>query len=174
MGLCEKCECNGHATECDKEYGSCINCQHNTEGDQCERCNPGFEGDAIRGTCQSKQEPARPTCQCFNHSPRGCDSFERCLVIIFVVFIKYFFFFSYASIIRKDIIVRVVKRAFTEMRLEPLHTIVLLVHARKIFFKWYIKKFKCFRGTSDCFLDNGGQVQCRNCPAGFSGRLCDE
>ncbi|KAI1726706.1 immunoglobulin domain-containing protein [Ditylenchus destructor] len=57
LGLCEKCECNSHASECDKEYGTCVNCQHNTEGDQCERCKPGFEGDARRGTpydCQQQ------------------------------------------------------------------------------------------------------------------------
>ncbi|RCN43074.1 laminin B [Ancylostoma caninum] len=37
LGLCERCECHGHATQCDKEYGFCVDCQHNTEGDQCER-----------------------------------------------------------------------------------------------------------------------------------------
>ncbi|VDK86944.1 unnamed protein product [Onchocerca ochengi] len=29
-------------------------------------------------------------------------------------------------------------------------------------------------GASDCFLDAYGQVQCRNCPAGLTGRLCEE
>lgn len=132
MGLCEKCECNGHATECEKEYGTCLNCQHNTEGDQCERCKPGFEGDAVRGTCQPKQEIARPNCQCYNHSPRGCDSFGRCLVQIFK-FLKIFFFLSYASIIRKVIIVKHVKEAFMGMRRVVLHTIVHHAPARKQF-----------------------------------------
>jgi len=25
-------------------------CEHNTEGEQCERCKPGFIGDATKGT----------------------------------------------------------------------------------------------------------------------------
>lgn len=81
LGLCQKCECNGHASQCDAQYGTCLNCQHNTEGDHCERCAPGFAGDARRGTpydCEAEQ--TKPTCQCYNHSPRGCDSFGRCLV----------------------------------------------------------------------------------------------
>uniref|UniRef100_A0A0K0DMB0 Basement membrane proteoglycan n=1 Tax=Angiostrongylus cantonensis TaxID=6313 RepID=A0A0K0DMB0_ANGCA len=81
LGLCERCECHGHATQCDKEYGFCIDCQHNTEGDHCERCKPGFIGDARRGTPYDCQPAAtRPPCQCYNHSPRGCDSFSRCLL----------------------------------------------------------------------------------------------
>uniref|UniRef100_A0A0K0DR92 Ig-like domain-containing protein n=1 Tax=Angiostrongylus cantonensis TaxID=6313 RepID=A0A0K0DR92_ANGCA len=31
-----------------------------------------------------------------------------------------------------------------------------------------------FRGAADCYLDSQGQVACRNCPAGLSGRLCDK
>jgi hypothetical protein len=29
--LCQRCDCNGHSTQCDSAYGACINCQHNTE-----------------------------------------------------------------------------------------------------------------------------------------------
>ncbi|VDM50635.1 unnamed protein product [Toxocara canis] len=81
LGLCERCECHGHATQCDKEHGFCVDCQHNTEADQCERCKPGFTGDARRGTPRDCQPAAtRPPCNCNNHSPRGCDSFGRCLM----------------------------------------------------------------------------------------------
>ncbi|KAI1728541.1 immunoglobulin domain-containing protein [Ditylenchus destructor] len=146
LGLCEKCECNGHASECDKEYGTCVNCQHNTEGDQCERCKPGFEGDARRGTpydCQ-QQIAAKPPCQCYNHSPRGCDSFGRCLLC--------------------------------EHNTEGFHCET----CKKGFYGDATRgtPYDCTPcpcpGASDCFLDSSGQVQCRNCPAGFSGRLCDE
>uniref|UniRef100_A0A183CLT8 Basement membrane proteoglycan n=1 Tax=Globodera pallida TaxID=36090 RepID=A0A183CLT8_GLOPA len=85
LGTCEKCECYNHASECDAEYGACIECQHNTEGDRCERCKPGFVGDASRGTpydCRPAPEAAvtRPRCECHNHSPRGCDSYGRCIL----------------------------------------------------------------------------------------------
>ncbi|XP_023576160.1 laminin subunit alpha-3 [Octodon degus] len=57
---CEACNCNGHATDCyydpDVEFhrqstnlqgiraggGVCINCQHNTSGVNCEKCEKGF------------------------------------------------------------------------------------------------------------------------------------
>jgi hypothetical protein len=58
-GLCKKCECNGNIDiydrrSCDAESGKCNNCQHNTAGDQCEVCAPGFYGDASKHDCQRK------------------------------------------------------------------------------------------------------------------------
>uniref|UniRef100_F1KPK5 Basement membrane proteoglycan n=1 Tax=Ascaris suum TaxID=6253 RepID=F1KPK5_ASCSU len=145
LGLCERCECHGHATQCDKEHGFCVDCQHNTEGDQCERCKPGFVGDARRGTPHDCQPAAtRPPCNCNNHSPRGCDSFGRCLMC--------------------------------EHNTEGYHC----EQCKKGFYGDATRgtPFDCTPcpcpATSDCFLDAYGQVQCRNCPAGFSGRLCDE
>ncbi|VDM94872.1 unnamed protein product [Thelazia callipaeda] len=145
LGLCERCECHGHASKCDKEHGFCIDCQHNTEGDQCERCKPGFSGDAHRGTPHDCQPiTTRPACMCNNHSPRGCDSFGRCLLC--------------------------------EHNTEGYHC----EQCKRGYYGDATRgtPYDCTPcpcpGASDCFLDNYGQVQCRNCPAGLTGRLCDE
>ncbi|XP_031463809.1 basement membrane-specific heparan sulfate proteoglycan core protein isoform X8 [Phasianus colchicus] len=50
LGTCSGCSCHGHSSTCDQVYGHCLNCQHNTEGPQCEKCKPGFFGDATQGT----------------------------------------------------------------------------------------------------------------------------
>ncbi|NXR73991.1 LAMB3 protein, partial [Pycnonotus jocosus] len=50
---CQRCDCNGHSSSChfDPELfrasggasgGVCDNCQHNTEGTNCERCQTGY------------------------------------------------------------------------------------------------------------------------------------
>uniref|UniRef100_A0A8C1LIA3 Laminin, alpha 4 n=1 Tax=Cyprinus carpio TaxID=7962 RepID=A0A8C1LIA3_CYPCA len=50
---CKKCDCNGNSdpnlifNECNNVTGQCLNCWGNTSGDNCERCAPGFYGDAI-------------------------------------------------------------------------------------------------------------------------------
>uniref|UniRef100_A0A8C1DQC6 Laminin, alpha 4 n=1 Tax=Cyprinus carpio carpio TaxID=630221 RepID=A0A8C1DQC6_CYPCA len=62
---CKKCDCNGNSdpnlifNECNNVTGQCLNCWGNTSGDNCERCAPGFYGDAIsakdcRGRCQQQ------------------------------------------------------------------------------------------------------------------------
>ncbi|XP_052760298.1 basement membrane-specific heparan sulfate proteoglycan core protein-like isoform X2 [Mya arenaria] len=50
LGRCVRCNCNKHATSCDPESGRCLDCQHNTEGDRCDRCMAGFYGVATAGT----------------------------------------------------------------------------------------------------------------------------
>ncbi|KAK4830393.1 hypothetical protein QYF61_010904 [Mycteria americana] len=53
---CQSCKCNGHADTChfdmdawlasgNRSGGVCDNCQHNTEGQHCQRCKPGFYRD---------------------------------------------------------------------------------------------------------------------------------
>lgn len=58
---CKKCDCNGNSdpnlifNECNNVTGQCLNCWANTAGDNCERCAPGFYGDAISAKdCQGK------------------------------------------------------------------------------------------------------------------------
>ncbi|XP_019367559.1 PREDICTED: basement membrane-specific heparan sulfate proteoglycan core protein, partial [Gavialis gangeticus] len=50
LGTCSGCNCHGHSSSCDQVFGYCLSCQHNTEGPQCNKCKPGFFGDATRGT----------------------------------------------------------------------------------------------------------------------------
>ncbi|XP_032654514.1 netrin-4 isoform X2 [Chelonoidis abingdonii] len=56
---CRSCKCNGHADMChfdmdawlasgNRSGGVCDNCQHNTEGQHCQRCKPGFYRDLRR------------------------------------------------------------------------------------------------------------------------------
>uniref|UniRef100_A0A8C9MVQ0 Netrin-4 n=1 Tax=Serinus canaria TaxID=9135 RepID=A0A8C9MVQ0_SERCA len=53
---CQSCKCNGHADTChfdmaawlasgNRSGGVCDNCQHNTEGQHCQRCKLGFYRD---------------------------------------------------------------------------------------------------------------------------------
>lgn len=64
------CKCNGHADACHFDIkvweasgnhsgGVCNDCQHNTEGQHCQRCKPGFYRDLRRpfsapDACKSK------------------------------------------------------------------------------------------------------------------------
>lgn len=47
-GLCVRCQCNGHANECIilNKQQKCVDCLHNTMGEHCDKCRPGFYGDA--------------------------------------------------------------------------------------------------------------------------------
>ena len=82
IGQCVGCNCHGHSNECDPRTGLCVSCQHNTEGDRCDRCKPGFVGDATRGTpndcrpCPCPAVDGRPS-ECYIESDgeiscRGC------------------------------------------------------------------------------------------------------
>uniref|UniRef100_A0A8B9L3L4 Laminin, alpha 4 n=1 Tax=Astyanax mexicanus TaxID=7994 RepID=A0A8B9L3L4_ASTMX len=50
---CKKCDCNGNTdpnlifNECHNVTGQCLHCWDNTAGHNCERCAPGYYGDAI-------------------------------------------------------------------------------------------------------------------------------
>lgn len=61
---CVPCHCHNHSFSCDVETGKCA-CQHHTTGDNCERCLPGYYGQAHYGTpddCKKCPCPAGVSC----------------------------------------------------------------------------------------------------------------
>ncbi|KAJ8270780.1 hypothetical protein GJAV_G00119200 [Gymnothorax javanicus] len=69
---CKKCDCNGNSdpnliiNECHNRTGHCINCWGNTAGTNCEKCAPGFYGDAISAkNCRE--------CRCSKCGTMSCD-----------------------------------------------------------------------------------------------------
>uniref|UniRef100_A0A803SQ40 Laminin subunit alpha 3 n=1 Tax=Anolis carolinensis TaxID=28377 RepID=A0A803SQ40_ANOCA len=56
-GRCIPCNCNGNSDRCLDGSGICLNCQHNTAGDNCEYCREGYFGDASQGNCRACRCP---------------------------------------------------------------------------------------------------------------------
>lgn len=80
-GECVKCFCNNNAAldainpssssssssslsvrrrKCNSITGVCIDCMFNTTGRNCDKCAPGFVGDAIKRTCVRQSVPVQP------------------------------------------------------------------------------------------------------------------
>ncbi|XP_045355489.1 laminin subunit alpha-2 isoform X5 [Leopardus geoffroyi] len=59
-GICEPCQCFGHAESCDDITGECLNCKDHTGGPYCNKCLPGFYGDPSKGTSEDCQPCACP------------------------------------------------------------------------------------------------------------------
>ncbi|XP_036274949.1 laminin subunit alpha-1 [Pipistrellus kuhlii] len=70
-GICQPCECHGHAAECDIQ-GVCLVCKHSTTGDHCEQCLPGFYGRPTRGTAGDCQPCACPLTSASNNFSPTC------------------------------------------------------------------------------------------------------
>ncbi|XP_015599371.1 laminin subunit beta-1 isoform X2 [Cephus cinctus] len=56
-GECKTCDCSGNTDlnrpgNCDPHTGRCLQCLHNTDGQNCQVCKPGFYGDALSQDCQ--------------------------------------------------------------------------------------------------------------------------
>ncbi|XP_078144123.1 basement membrane-specific heparan sulfate proteoglycan core protein [Centroberyx gerrardi] len=72
LGTCERCNCNGHASGCDQETGSCLQCLHNTAGPRCDRCLPGFYGNPVTGGAQACQPCPCPGTSSSNQFSQSC------------------------------------------------------------------------------------------------------
>lgn len=77
---CVRCECNNLTLDCDVSSGTCLSCEGNSEGTNCERCRPGYYGDPTRGvpcvqcTCPLIENSFSPTCFLDNDDLQTCDS----------------------------------------------------------------------------------------------------
>nr|XP_056716133.1 multiple epidermal growth factor-like domains protein 9 [Euleptes europaea] len=75
--ICEPCWCNNHSKNCNRETGTCLDCQGNTEGAYCEKCkdqtyqNISHRHECLRcpcstvfstGSCRIKSGHHIPTC----------------------------------------------------------------------------------------------------------------
>uniref|UniRef100_A0AAY5EDI2 Laminin EGF-like domain-containing protein n=1 Tax=Electrophorus electricus TaxID=8005 RepID=A0AAY5EDI2_ELEEL len=55
--ICVPCDCSGNAAPasapriCRPDTGLCLSCSNSTTGARCERCAPGFHGDALAHNC---------------------------------------------------------------------------------------------------------------------------
>ncbi|XP_071997862.1 laminin subunit alpha-4 [Engystomops pustulosus] len=52
-GECLPCTCNGNSDKCMDGSGSCLDCQRNTTGKNCERCPMGYMADVVDGVLRS-------------------------------------------------------------------------------------------------------------------------
>ncbi|NXL49749.1 LAMA4 protein, partial [Podilymbus podiceps] len=83
---CKKCDCSGNSDpnlifeDCDEVTGQCRNCLRNTTGFHCERCAPGYYGDArfakncTECKCGGKMCDSQ-TGECLADSPEKTDTF---------------------------------------------------------------------------------------------------
>ncbi|XP_077410264.1 laminin subunit alpha-5 isoform X1 [Vanacampus margaritifer] len=73
LGKCVPCNCHGHSDQCLAGSGICVNCQHSTAGDHCEKCQAGFSSNiSVDGqvlSCSSCPCPLRAPS---NNFAQGC------------------------------------------------------------------------------------------------------
>lgn len=72
---CIRCECNGHADNCDSKTGACISCRDSTTGHNCDRCIDTYYGDPRIGV----DIPCR-SCPCPGTIDSGHSYARSCLL----------------------------------------------------------------------------------------------
>uniref|UniRef100_A0A669QPU3 Laminin subunit gamma-3 n=1 Tax=Phasianus colchicus TaxID=9054 RepID=A0A669QPU3_PHACC len=75
---CVPCQCHGNVDlnavgNCDSLSGRCLRCLHNTTGEQCHQCQPGFYGDALAPSPAGKCAPCNCNPDGSAMGPEGCD-----------------------------------------------------------------------------------------------------
>ncbi|XP_068512887.1 laminin subunit gamma-3 isoform X2 [Anas acuta] len=75
---CAPCQCHGNVDpnavgNCDTESGRCLRCLHNTTGEHCQECRPGFYGDALAPSPAGKCAPCDCNPDGSAPGPEGCD-----------------------------------------------------------------------------------------------------
>uniref|UniRef100_A0A493T5K2 Laminin subunit gamma 3 n=1 Tax=Anas platyrhynchos platyrhynchos TaxID=8840 RepID=A0A493T5K2_ANAPP len=75
---CTPCQCHGNVDpnavgNCDTESGRCLRCLHNTTGEHCQECRPGFYGDALAPSPAGKCAPCDCNPDGSAPGPEGCD-----------------------------------------------------------------------------------------------------
>ncbi|XP_078092838.1 laminin subunit alpha-5 isoform X1 [Mustelus asterias] len=72
LGKCVPCNCNGHSDQCLGGSGICVNCQHSTEGDNCERCKTGLVENAAIGAASLCVQCPCPLTVSSNNFAKDC------------------------------------------------------------------------------------------------------
>uniref|UniRef100_A0A8C0FBM9 Laminin subunit alpha-4 n=1 Tax=Bubo bubo TaxID=30461 RepID=A0A8C0FBM9_BUBBB len=87
---CKKCDCSGNSDpnlifeDCDEVTGQCRNCLRNTTGFKCERCAPGYYGDArfakncTECNCGGRMCDSQ-TGECLADSPEVSTGCDKCI-----------------------------------------------------------------------------------------------
>ncbi|TSK16092.1 Laminin subunit alpha-1 [Bagarius yarrelli] len=81
---CVPCQCNNHSLACDLDTGKCLGCQHNTAGDHCNICAPGYYGqvggsisDCSLCACPLQSNSFSPTCVLDGVGDYRCNACKR-------------------------------------------------------------------------------------------------
>ncbi|KAK1787098.1 hypothetical protein P4O66_017475 [Electrophorus voltai] len=79
---CQPCQCNGHSTYCHPQSGVCLDCQGNTQGQNCEECLPLYyrpRGSRVRDNCVLCPCPRHLSSGTCRLDPNGRPVCDECM-----------------------------------------------------------------------------------------------